>query len=127
MPLEITLREQVSIPLEVDPICLETVRELTARRRAGLFDETFRHKIDWGLGFILNSNQYGEETLPYRFSRYSSAETFGHGGAQSAMGFADPEKKLVVAWVANGRPGEPRHNQRNRAINDAIYTDLGFD
>lgn len=30
MPLEITLREQVSIPLEVDPIRLETVRELTA-------------------------------------------------------------------------------------------------
>lgn len=30
MPLEITLREQVSIPLEVDSIRLETVREMTA-------------------------------------------------------------------------------------------------
>jgi hypothetical protein len=42
------------------------------------------------------------------------------------MGFADPEHELVVTWAANALIGEPRHNARNRAINTAIYEDLGI-
>lgn len=104
----------------------ETIAELTRRRRTGRFDETFRHRIDWGLGFIVNSRRYGEATVPYGFGRAASEETFGHGGSQSAMGFADPEHAVVVAWVANGRIGEPKHHRRNRELNAAIYRDLGI-
>ncbi|HBL43542.1 MAG TPA: serine hydrolase, partial [Planctomycetaceae bacterium] len=50
--------------------------------------------------------------------------SFGHGGSQSSIAFADPERELVVAVVANGRPGEPRHQRRAREINEAIYEDL---
>ncbi|HSG70112.1 MAG TPA: serine hydrolase domain-containing protein, partial [Planctomycetaceae bacterium] len=102
----------------------EEVHHLTARHRIGLFDDTFQHRIDWGLGFIVNSNRYGPNTVPYGFGRFASEATFGHGGSESSMSFADPERQLVVAWVANGRPGEPRHQRRNRAINEAIYQDL---
>ena len=108
-------------------LSVEEVRNFTTRHRTDLFDETFQHKIDWGLGFALNSNRYGAETVPYGFGRFASEGTFGHGGSQSSIGFADPERQLVVAWIANGRPGEPRHQRRNRAINEAIYQDLGFD
>lgn len=104
----------------------ETTKALTSRQRTGMYDETFRHKIDWGYGFIVNSNCYGAETVPYGFGRYASESAFGHGGSQSAMGFADPYHDLVVTWVANGRIGEPRHHDRNRAINEAIYEDLGL-
>lgn len=104
----------------------ETVQELTRRRRIGRFDETFRHRIDWGLGFIVNSGRYGDETVPYGFGPHASEETFGHGGSQSAIGFADPEHQVVVAWVANGRIGEPKHHRRNRELNTAIYRDLGL-
>lgn len=102
----------------------QTVETMTSRHRIGKFDLTFQHIVDYGLGFIINSNQYGEETVPYGFGKYASVGTFGHGGSQSSIAFADPEKELVVAVVANGRPGEPRHQRRAKEINEAIYEDL---
>ena len=104
----------------------ETVALMTSRHREGLFDSTFQHKVDFGLGLLVDSNQYGAETVPYGFGRYSSPNSFGHGGAQTSIGFCDPERQLVVAWVANGAPGEAQHNRRNREMNSAIYQDLGF-
>ncbi len=104
----------------------ETVQLLTRRQRVGMFDETFQHKIDWGLGFIVNSVQYGPQTVPYSFGLHASPDTFGHGGFQSSCGFADPQHQLVVAVVLNGTPGEARHSKRIRLINSAIYEDLGL-
>ena len=62
--------------------------------------------MDWGLGTIIDSNRYGVDTVPYGYGKHSSPTTFGHGGSQSSVGFADPERKLVVAVVFNGMPGE---------------------
>lgn len=104
----------------------ETVQLLTRKHRVGMFDETFQHKIDWGLGFIVNSVQYGPQTVPYSFGLHASPDTFGHGGFQSSCGFADPQHQLVVAVVLNGTPGEARHSKRIRQINSAIYEDLGL-
>lgn len=110
------------------PTLLEpaTIGLMTQRHREGLKDLTFHHTIDFGLGVIVNSNRYGAETVPYGFGRHASESAFGHGGAQCAIGFADPERELAVAWVVNGLPGEPRHNKRNREVNSAIYEDLGL-
>lgn len=96
----------------------------TRRHRVGLLDETFQHKMDWGLGFIVNSNHYGDRTVPYSFGTLCSPETFGHGGFQSSCGYADPACQLVVAVILNGTPGEARHSKRIRMINTAIYEDL---
>ena len=103
----------------------ETVELMTARQRAGMFDETFQYKMDWGLGFIINSNRDGFQ-MPYGYGRYASPETFGHSGNQASCAFADPKHRLVVAWACNGMPGERKHQQRQRAINNAIYEDLGL-
>lgn len=104
----------------------ETLRDLTGRQREGLFDHTFQHTLDIGLGFIVNSNRYGAETVPYGYGRHASEETFGHSGSQSSCAFADPEHELVVAWHCNGQPGEPRHQKRAREINSMIYEELGL-
>jgi CubicO group peptidase (beta-lactamase class C family) len=104
----------------------DRVRELTTRHRVGLFDNTFRHVMDWGLGFIVNSNRYGADTVPYGFGRHASEETFGHGGAQSSASFADPKHGLVVAIAWNGAPGEPKHQERARETLTALYEDLGL-
>ena len=103
----------------------ETVALMTSRQRVGLFDETFQFKMDWGLGFIINSNRDGIQ-MPYSYGRHASRETFGHSGNQASCGFADPQHRLVVAWACNGMPGERKHQQRQRAINNAIYEDLGL-
>ncbi len=110
-----------------DPLLPKSaVEEITKRHRVGLFDETFQHTIDWGLGFVINSAQYGRDTVPYGYGRHASPETFGHSGAQSSSAFADPEHHLVVAWVLNGMCGESLHRPRAREINTAIYEDLGI-
>jgi CubicO group peptidase (beta-lactamase class C family) len=99
----------------------ETIQRFTSRQRVGLFDETFQHKLDFGYGFIINSNRYGAKTVPYGYGMHSGDSAFGHSGAQSSCAFADPEHELVVAWVCNGTPGERPHQKRHREINDAIY------
>ncbi len=104
----------------------QSVEALTTPHRVGMFDQTFKHKLDWGLGFIVNSEHYGAELPPYGYGRHASRRTFGHSGFQSSTGFADPEHDLVVALVTNGNPGEPRHTERFRELTDAIYEDLGL-
>lgn len=101
----------------------ETVRLMTSRQRVGMMDATFRQTIDWGLGVILNSAHYGPG-IPYQFGPAASPDTFGHGGSQSSTGFCDPERKLVVALLFNGCPGEPAHDRRLRSVLKALYQDL---
>jgi len=100
-----------------------TVATMIDRHRVGSFDQTLGHIIDYGLGFIIDSNRYGADTVPYGYGRYCSPRTFGHGGSQSSQGYCDPEYSLVVAYLFNGRPGEGQHQRRARAFNEAIYQD----
>ncbi len=88
----------------------QTVEQLVARRRQGVMDKTFKQTIDWGLGFMLNSRRYGEH--PYQFGTHSSEESFGHGGSQSSIAWADPRQRRVVAIVYNGMCGEQMHQGR---------------
>lgn len=104
----------------------QSAEAIVARHRTGMYDLTFRRVIDWGLGFVLNSNQYGAATVPYGYGPYAGANTYGHGGSQSSSAFADPENGLVAAIVCNGTPGEAAHDQRMRRIHAAIYNDLGL-
>uniref|UniRef100_A0A7C4QMX6 Class A beta-lactamase-related serine hydrolase n=1 Tax=Schlesneria paludicola TaxID=360056 RepID=A0A7C4QMX6_9PLAN len=104
----------------------ETVAELLTRHRSGQYDATFGHIVDFGLGFLLDSNRYGAQTVPYGYGRHCSPRTFGHGGSQSSQGFGDPDRQLAVAWLFNGRCGEGQHQRRNKAFNEALYEDVGL-
>ncbi|GIW75975.1 MAG: serine hydrolase [Phycisphaerae bacterium] len=101
------------------------VSEMIRRQRTGMFDETFKQVVDWGLGFKLDSKRYGRPES-YGYGPYASETTFGHSGNQCSCAFADPENELVVAWCCNGMPGEDRHQVRQEAIHRAIYEDLGL-
>ncbi len=94
-----------------------TVEAITTRQRIGMLDQTFGIVLDWGLGFIVDAFLYG---------KYCSDRAFGHGGAQSSVGFCDPEHDLVVAMVLNGMPGSLPHNQRMLNLANALYLDLGL-
>jgi CubicO group peptidase (beta-lactamase class C family) len=104
----------------------QTVEAMTSPHRVGMYDHTFRHVMDWALGFIVNSARYGRDTVPYGFGPYASDRTFGHSGHQSCVAFADPDNDLALALVCNGMPGEARHHVRMREILEAVYTDLGL-
>ncbi len=103
-----------------------TVQEMTRRQRENQLDHSFQQVIDFGLGLIINSARYGAEIVPYGFGKHASDATFGHGGSQSSIGFADPVNKVIVAAIANGMPGDDLHNRRFHDLNTAIYEDLGL-
>jgi len=104
----------------------QAVEAVTARHRAGMLDHTFQHVLDWGLGFIINSRQYGAETVPYGYGDHASPRTFGHSGYRSSTGFADPEQGLAIALAFNGTPSHEAHERRIRNVLDALYEDLGL-
>jgi CubicO group peptidase (beta-lactamase class C family) len=104
----------------------QTVEAFTTPHRVGMVDATFKHVLDWGLGFIVNSIQYGAETVPYGYGHHASPRTFGHSGYRSSTGFADPERGLAVALAFNGTPSNEAHERRIRSVLDAIYEDLGL-
>ncbi len=95
----------------------QTVEALTARHRVGLYDETFNAQLDWGLGLSIDAFSMG---------RHASPRAFGHGGALSAISFADPEHGLVVVVQTNGMCGNDDHYLRLDAVTTALYEDLGL-
>lgn len=104
----------------------QTVEAFTTPSRVGMMDVTFKHVLDWGLGFIINSVQYGAETVPYGYGHHASPRTFGHSGYRSSTGFADPESRLAVALAFNGTPANDAHEVRVRRALDGVYEDLGL-
>ena len=108
------------------PLSSEGIRQMTSRQREGLYDLTFKHKIDWGFGLSINDPNGEGESLPYGFGKYASAETFGHGGSLSTCAFADPKHDLVAAVWFNAQPSDAQHQERVRGVCAAIYEDLGL-
>ncbi|HUF78943.1 MAG TPA: serine hydrolase domain-containing protein [Thermoanaerobaculia bacterium] len=104
----------------------QTVEALTARHRVGLYDHTFRHVMDWGLGFIVNSATYDQAKLPYAYGPHASRRTYGHSGYRSSTAFADPEHRLAVALATNGTPADEAHLERMESLCATIYQDLGL-
>jgi CubicO group peptidase (beta-lactamase class C family) len=103
-----------------------TVEAMAARHRVGLVDETFGMAIDWGLGVMVNSWHYQQRPTRYGYGDHASPRTFGHGGSQSSIAFADPEAGMAVALCCNGMPGEVGNHRRTQAAITALYEDLGL-
>ena len=102
-----------------------TIEEMIEPHRQDKLDKTFMCKIDWGLGFMLDSKHH-QEIYPYSFGPGCSEDTFGHNGNQSSAGYVDPEHELVICFGFNGLPGEKAHQLRINEINEAIYKDLNI-
>jgi CubicO group peptidase (beta-lactamase class C family) len=95
----------------------QSVEAITARHRVGLYDETFHAQCDWGLGFAIDA---------FAMGRHTSPRAFGHGGALSAISFADPEHGLVAVVQTNGMCANDDHYLRLADITTALYIDLGL-
>lgn len=104
-------------------LAARTLAECVARQRSGKHDRTFLATVDFGLGFVLNTPQPGGRPMPYGYGAHASPRAFGHSGNQSSCAFADPDRRLAVAWVTDGMPGEPLHQRRQHALNTAVYED----
>ena len=108
----------------------DSVAQMTCRQRADMHDHTFKQTIDWGLGMAINSAHHAPNNawhrIPYGYGPHASPDTYGHGGAQSSIAFADPKHQLAVAIAFNGMPGEAKHQQRINPILESLYEDLNL-
>ncbi len=64
----------------------------TPTNRREEVDSTIGFKMRWGTGWHMGL--YGQG---------STLRTFGHGGAGGQIGFADPDRRLAMAFVCNGQ------------------------
>ena len=87
-----------------------TIANATATAVAG-FDRVLSMEVHWAAGFMRNIHGlYGP-----------SNSAFGHSGWGGSFAFADPERRLGVAYVMNNMGAELTGDPRNEAIIDALY------
>ena len=93
----------------------ETVSEVTKQQVEGM-DQTIGQHVRRSLGLALGDERMGA-------TRKIGSHTFGHGGAGTSVGWADPELGLAVAYITNGfRPNETNNDRlavMSRAVRDA--------
>lgn len=51
---------------------------------------------------------------------HSSPDAFGHNGSNACMGWADPSRRVVVAYLTNRLSGGPGRSPHQCAVSDAI-------
>ena len=95
------------------------VEAMTARHLCGVYDEYLDAVVDRGLGFMLGSSYLG-----HSYSPLASRRTFGHGGRNWCVAFADPACGLAAAVYWNGRVDGASHAERQPTLLAALYRDL---
>jgi CubicO group peptidase (beta-lactamase class C family) len=90
----------------------ETVAEVTGLQIEGI-DYSLGQQMRRGLGLVLTDYRMGA-------SPEAGRRTFGHGGAGTSIGWADPDLGLAVAFITNGFRCNETNNPRLAAISQAV-------
>jgi CubicO group peptidase (beta-lactamase class C family) len=90
---------------------LEFMLEPRARQMPWWFGGP-KSSFSWSLGFMLD----WDGLFPYFPPR-----TFGYDGVPISFAFADPDAELVVAFAADGAPGNMKAWARTHEITEAIF------
>jgi CubicO group peptidase (beta-lactamase class C family) len=90
-----------------------TVAQARQPSSDGEIDQVLHLPIRWSQGFQLGGPG-PDPTRPRPMGRNSSPNTFGHNGSNCCIGWADPDRQLVVAYLTNrlqtGLEGSPHQN-----------------
>ena len=103
----------------------ETVANMTSSHRTGMFDDTMQHVVDLGPGLFLDSNRYGENSVPYGFGKYCISRyvwpwrcAVRHGVLRSgpqACGRMGRQWSLPRAATSTSQSGDQRSDLRRSA------------
>lgn len=77
--------------------------EATALSSDGEIDATLHAPVRWSAGFQLGG-PVPDPARPRALGRTTSPGTFGHNGSYACVGWADPERDLVLALVTDRLP-----------------------
>ena len=90
----------------------ETVAEVTRFQVEGM-DYTLERQVRRCLGMALGDSRMG-------CSETDNCRSFGHGGAGTSVGWADPGSGLALAFITNGFRAGPSNTRRLAAISQAV-------
>ena len=90
----------------------QTVAEVTQLQAEGM-DHTLERQVSRSLGLALGDGRMGSpEEVTIR--------SFGHAGAGTSIGWADPDTGLAMAYITNGFRAEQSNTQRLSSISQAV-------
>ena len=90
----------------------DTVAEVTGLQVEGM-DHTAGRPVQRSLGLSLADSRTGAQDQ-------LTPTTFGHGGAGTSIGWADPTSGLAVAYITNGFRAEHSNTERLSSISQAV-------
>lgn len=90
----------------------ETVKEVTTLQSEGI-DLTLERQVRRSLGLALGDDRMGSP-------EQVTTGSFGHGGAGTSVGWADPEVGLAVGFITNGFRAEHTNTPRLAAISQSV-------
>jgi CubicO group peptidase (beta-lactamase class C family) len=101
-----------------------TIEQARMPSSDGEIDRCIKTPVRWSQGFQLG----GPRPAPYTtgsLGRLSSRRTFGHNGSNCCIGWADPDRNLVVAYVTNRLNGRLPDRAHQAAVADALLCACG--
>ncbi len=102
----------------------ETIDYATKIHYTGL-DETLGEPDRWGMGFGIGGPQLEDQRIyGNTYGRYSTHNTFGHGGQRSSIGWGDKSENLVIAFTTNNMIDDVGSTKRQQDIGDAVWEAL---
>jgi CubicO group peptidase (beta-lactamase class C family) len=112
---------------ELDGVRVISAAAIAGARRPssdGETDRLLRRSIRWSEGFQLG----GPGPVPGRprpMGRRSSPDTFGHNGSNCCIGWADPGRRVVFAYLTNLLEGGLEGSPHQGEVGDAVLAALG--
>jgi CubicO group peptidase (beta-lactamase class C family) len=88
----------------------------------GEVDRVLRLRIRWSQGFQLGG-PVGGQARHRSMGADSGPLTFGHNGSNACLGWADPARRLVVAYLTNRLEGTSAGSPHQSAVSDALLAD----
>jgi CubicO group peptidase (beta-lactamase class C family) len=85
----------------------------------GEVDRVLGNRIRWSEGFQLGGNEH-DPGRPRPMGRLSSRRTFGHNGSNACLGWADPERDLVMVYLTNRLEASPEAQPYQCELSDTL-------
>jgi CubicO group peptidase (beta-lactamase class C family) len=96
-----------------------TLAEATRPSSSGELDQFLKLRIRWSHGFQLGGPVPGRATS-HPMGDTSARETFGHNGSNACVAWADPTRRLAVAYLTSLLPGGLDRAWHSSQVSDAI-------
>jgi CubicO group peptidase (beta-lactamase class C family) len=101
---------------------LQEASIMEARRPTsdGVIDAFIKRPVRWAQGFQLGGPGGDRHSLARVMGMASSPQAFGHAGNASCVAWADPGRRLVLAYVSNVQPPMDRGLGQLAEVSDAV-------